>query len=131
MADELKFKGVHHVALRVTNTQRSREFYIAVMGFTWLADLGGVVQLRKDNVMLGLIPPDDNRTVAGDRFDEFRPGLDHISFEVKNHEALETALRIFNQHNIPHGPIEDLGDFGYVLPFRDPDNIQLELAAPK
>jgi hypothetical protein len=32
---------------------------------------------------------------------------------------------------IPHGEITDLGDvFGlYILAFRDPDNIQLELTA--
>ena len=32
---------------------------------------------------------------------------------------------------MPHGEITALPSFGiYVLPFRDPDNVQLELTAP-
>jgi len=31
---------------------------------------------------------------------------------------------------VPHGDIIELASFGiYILPFRDPDNIQLELTA--
>jgi len=45
---------------------------------------------------------------------------------------LEQAARWFGQNGVPHGEIKDLGeDFRiYVLAFRDPDNIQLELTAP-
>ena len=45
---------------------------------------------------------------------------------------LETAVRLFDGGGVAHGEIKDLGaDLGlYVLAFRDPDNIQLELTAP-
>jgi glyoxylase I family protein len=37
----------------------------------------------------------------------------------------------FDQQGITHGEIKTLAGFGiYVLPFRDPDNIQIELTAP-
>jgi hypothetical protein len=37
----------------------------------------------------------------------------------------------FHQKGVPHGEIKTLAGFGiYVLPFRDPDNIQIELTAP-
>ena len=41
-------------------------------------------------------------------------------------------LGSFEQRGTSHGEIKDLGsDFGiYVLAFRDPDNIRLELTAP-
>jgi glyoxylase I family protein len=133
MADELKFKGINHFSIRVTNTQKSREFYITVLGFKWLVDMGGRVLMQKDDIVLALIPPEPGKTAADDRFDEFRVGLDHISFEVKNREAMVEAATLFDQHNIPHGTINDLGEFGmpmYVMSFRDPDNIQLELTAP-
>jgi hypothetical protein len=70
-------------------------------------------------------------TESDDRFDEFRVGLDHISFSVGSRDELERAVQILDQYGVPHGAIEDLGsDFGlYVLTFRDPDNIQLELTA--
>jgi len=45
---------------------------------------------------------------------------------------LEEAVRQFDEQGVSHGEIKDLGpDMGiYVLAFRDPDNIQLELTAP-
>ena len=68
---------------------------------------------------------------TGDRFDEFRVGLDYVSFTVGSRADLDRAVRILDQWGATHGEIEDLGsDFGlYVLAFRDPDNIQLELSA--
>jgi glyoxylase I family protein len=73
----------------------------------------------------------DRQEGDGDRFDEFRIGLDHLSFTVNSRADLERALEALDQQDVPHGEIEDLGqDFGlYVLAFRDPDNIQLELTA--
>ena len=41
------------------------------------------------------------------------------------------AVELFDQQGVPHGPIRTLDGFGiHVLPFRDPDNIQIELTAP-
>ena len=46
-------------------------------------------------------------------------------------DDLERAVALFDEHGVPHGPITGLDSFGiYVLPFRDPDNVQLELTAP-
>ena len=71
------------------------------------------------------------RASAGDSFDENRVGLDHVSFTVSNREELEKAVRILDEKRVPHGEIVDLAPFQiYVLMFRDPDNIQVELTAP-
>jgi hypothetical protein len=68
---------------------------------------------------------------VGDAFSEGRVGLDHLSFDVPHHDDLERAVALFDEHAVPHGPITALPAFGiYVLPFRDPDNIALELTAP-
>ena len=87
---------------------------------------GGVVMVR-GGLLLGLRPvaPD------GDRFDEDRVGLDHLSFSVASRDELEKAVRLLDEHGVPHGEITTLGGFGiHILPFRDPDNIQVELTAP-
>ena len=41
-------------------------------------------------------------------------------------------MRVLDEHRVRHSEIRDLGEaFGiYILVFRDPDNIQLELSAP-
>jgi glyoxylase I family protein len=58
-------------------------------------------------------------------------GLDHLSFSVPSREDLEQAVRSFDEHGVPHGAITRLPSFAIdVLPFEDPDGIQLELTAP-
>ncbi|MFN8454177.1 MAG: VOC family protein [Anaerolineae bacterium] len=57
-------------------------------------------------------------------------GLDHLSLSVGSRADLEAAVRLFDERGVPHGEIKDLTAFSlYVLAFRDPDNIQLELTA--
>ena len=58
-------------------------------------------------------------------------GLDHLSFSVASREELERARQLLDERGVPHGEVTDLGEaFGlYILAFRDPDNIQLELTA--
>jgi hypothetical protein len=50
---------------------------------------------------------------------------------VASRDELDRAVTLFDQKGIPHGEIKPLAGFGiFVLPFRDPDNIQIELTAP-
>jgi glyoxylase I family protein len=123
---------VNHVTLTVTDINRSREFYTSVLGFQFLMEYGPKYLFSNGSVILALnLSPDPARSIAGDKFDENRVGLDHVSFNVSSREALEEALRIFDACNVSHGEIKDLADLGmYVLAFRDPDNIQLEMTAP-
>jgi glyoxylase I family protein len=133
---------IHHLRLTVTDVQRSREFYTGLLGFQVAVEspppddpaaeavfgvlFGGIVMIRGDLVM-GLRP----MAPAGDRFDPDRVGLDHLSFGVPSREDLEQAVRLFDDHGVTHGAITRLGSFGIdVLPFEDPDGIQLELTAP-
>jgi len=94
-----------------------------------LATIGGVI-----GVGLGIGPhPFPDRALKGDRFDENRIGLDHLSFAVPTRRALDDAARVLDQHGVAHSEIRDLGEaFGIcVLIFRDPDNIQLEVSGPR
>lgn len=144
MANQITVGPVHHVRLTVTDLQRSLDFYTNVLGFAvavgeappsdhpehGLIDeaLQGGVVLISGNLLLGLRPA----APAGDKFDENRVGLDHLSFSAESHADLERAVEILDEQGITHGKIKDLGEaFGiYVLPIRDPDNIQVELTAP-
>jgi glyoxylase I family protein len=142
MVGQIATGGIHHLRLTVTDVARSREFYTGLLGFDVAVEspppgdpsadeayrvlFGGIVMMR-GNLLLGLRPV----AQPGDRFDEDRVGLDHLSFNVGSHAELEAAMRIFDEKGVPHGEIRPLPSFGiYVLPFRDPDNIQVELTAP-
>jgi glyoxylase I family protein len=133
MAEHIPTQGVHHFRLTVSNVDRAVAFYTEVLGFKKLMDLNPGAFLSNGQVGLGIGPhhaPD--RAIRGDRFDENRIGLDHLSFGVGSRANLEHAVRILDKRGAPHSEIRDLGPaFGiYILIFRDPDNIQLELTAP-
>ena len=142
MASQIATGGIHHLRLTVTDIKRSREFYTQLLGFDVAVDSpppddpgadaaypvlwGGCVMVRGD-LLLGLRPV----APTGDRFNEDRVGLDHLSFNVGSRAELEDAVKLFDERGVPHGPIKALEGFGIlVLPFRDPDNIQVELTAP-
>jgi glyoxylase I family protein len=142
MAGQIELGGIHHLRLTVTDIDRSREFYTDLLGFdvavgappsedpksdpSYPVLWGGVVMTR-GSYLLGLRPV----AAKGDRFDEDRVGLDHLSFGLESRAALDEAIRVLDQRGVPHGEVRELTSFGIcVLPFRDPDNIQLELTSP-
>jgi glyoxylase I family protein len=138
---------VHHVRMVVTDVERSKAFYTGVLGFTVAVDappppgdehhdsivdsLQGGVVLMHQGMFFGLRPADEDRALSGDRFDPFRVGLDHISFNVPARADLDAAVELFDERGVPHGPIRELVPFGMAfLAFFDPDGIALELSAP-
>ena len=142
MAATIALGGIHHVRLTVTDVARSRSFYTTLFGFDVAAEVppvtdptyeavsaalfGGVI-LIKGKLVLSLRPV----APQGDRFDEDRVGLDHLSFSVGNRAELDEARGLLERAGVPHGEIKELASFGIaVLEFRDPDNIQLELTSP-
>ncbi|OBJ51717.1 VOC family protein [Mycobacterium sp. 1423905.2] len=131
--------SIAHVRLTVTEIERSRQFYESVFGWpvlfevpenadeatrNQLAFLYGGVVYDLGGALLGLRP------VANDRFDENRTGLDHIAFRLSNKAELDEAAAHLDELGIRHEPVKDIGP-SYILEFRDPDNIALELTAPK
>jgi glyoxylase I family protein len=123
--------AIAHVAVTVTDLAVSEAWYTRVLGVEPVLDedtgpfrhivysLGGT--------LLGLhgFPELSDAT----RFNEHKPGLDHIAFGCSSRaELVEWAARL-DLLGIPHGDIVDAG-YGSGLSFRDPDNIALELFAP-
>jgi glyoxylase I family protein len=126
----IKFNGIHHMTLTVTDTERSLDFYNTILGFEFLREVppDNRKLMTAGGLLIGLRPipasPDD-------QFDEDRVGLDHLSFSVPNRAELDAAVQLLDTLGVPHGDIEDLPQSKlYMLVFRDPDNIQLELTAP-
>jgi glyoxylase I family protein len=131
--------SIAHVRLTVTDIERSRQFYESVFGWPVLIEVpenadektrdqlgflyGGVIY-DLGGTLLGLRP------VATDRFDENRAGLDHIAFRLASTDELDAAAAHLDEVGVEHEPIKDIGP-SYILEFRDPDNIALELTAPK
>jgi glyoxylase I family protein len=135
MANSPATGGLNHVTLTVTDLQRSIDFYTTHVGFDLLLEFEpNRALISNGSVVMALgLPYDPNKALGGDEFNENRVGLDHISFTVPDLQALEEAAAYFDEQGVDRGEIRDLGEgFGiYVMAFRDPDNIQLELSAPR
>ena len=142
MPEQIPTGEIHHLRLTVTDLERSREFYTQLLGFEVIAEspppddpsaaevfkilFGGVVMSR-GSLIMGLRP----MAAPGERFDPNRVGLDHLSFGVASRDDLERAVRLLDERGVAHGQIATLPSFGIdVLPFEDPDGVQLELTAP-
>jgi glyoxylase I family protein len=130
MSSQISPGAIHHLALTVTNVERSCAFYTEIVGLQQVATVEPKVFLSNGTMLLALGPA-PNHPINGDRFDENRVGLDHISFTIGSRDDLERVARFLTDKGVPHGEIKDLSGFQiYVLAFRDPDNIQVELTAP-
>src|ERR1700686_4038293 len=105
MTAQIATGDIHHIRLTVTDVKRSREFYTELLGFDIAADSppagdpgaeaaypvlwGGCVMVR-GNLLLGLRPV----APPGDRFDENRVGLDHLSFNVASRDDLDRGVTL-------------------------------------
>ena len=133
MSAQIETGGAHHFTLTVSDVHRSADFYTGNLGFQTVAEFDSKIALSNSSLLLVLAPPPDPaQAIDGDRFNENRIGLDHVSLSVGSRDDLEAAAGVLDAAGVERGEIRDLGSaFGiYVMALRDPDNIQLELTAP-
>ena len=142
---------IEHVALRVTNLERSVTFYRDVMGFKPVGRrpiAGGkidqVVFRVGEDVLVLFYSPDfekagedlrrDTRQISdylqGQGAPKWRGGMDHIAFSLPDEEYRAVLERV-RRHgvHIHRGEEKNLGAFGvgYATYFYDPDNIEVEI----
>jgi glyoxylase I family protein len=125
------FPALTHVAVTVTDLDRSRQWYGRLFDTAPVLDenTGGfhhVVWLL-GGTLLGI--HEHPQLTSRDAFDEKRPGLDHIAFGCTNRAELEKWEARLTELGIANGGIVD-APYGSGLSFRDPDNIALEFFAP-
>jgi len=129
-------RGIHHLGLTVRDVDASAAWYVEVLGFRRVGEFASAdgsrrkVFLRHDGLdaRLGLTQHRDN---DGGAFDETRVGLDHLAFAVSDRAELDRWAQRLTDASVTHSPIDQANSIpgAYVLVFRDPDNIQLELFA--
>jgi glyoxylase I family protein len=124
--------GGHHIALTVSDADRSAEWYCSLLNMQ--------VALKGDSedVKFRVLAHPDSGWVLGvrqypshhaDGFNEYRTGLDHFAFSVATRAELEQWQKELSSRGITFTPIAET-PIGWVIVFRDPDNIQLEFWLP-
>jgi glyoxylase I family protein len=134
--------ALHHVALTVTDLEKSARWYEAVFDISFKMEeehKGGLGRLLADDGFELAIVLHRHESNDAKPFSETRTGLDHFGLGVPTRADLE-AWRDHLEANgvvradaadrpLTQSPITD-APYGSVLVFRDPDNIQLELFSP-
>ena len=119
--------GVHHVALRVTDFDRAKRFYTETLGFPVLAEVPNLLLFAAGATPIGVRGP-EAQTQAGDRFDPFRVGADHIALACSDEAELDRVAAALTDAGIENTGVktDELLGKRYVA-FKDPDRIAWEL----
>ncbi len=125
-----EFRGYSHLALSVTDVERSTQWWTELLGIQTLmsGDENGMrytVNLHPSGLIMGFR---QHEAGSGDRFDESRTGLDHFALHVDSRAELEKWAARLDELGIAHSGIKDV-PYGSIITFRDPDNIQAEFFA--
>jgi glyoxylase I family protein len=126
-----EFPAITHVAVTVTDLDRSRPWYRRLFGADPVLDedtgpFHHVVWLLS-GTLFGI--HQHATPSSAEPLDELRPGLDHVAFGCADRAELHQWETRLNSLGIDHGGIID-APYGSGLSFRDPDNIALEFFAP-
>ena len=127
------FPSISHVAVTVTDLERSTRWYSELLGSEPVLDedegAGGfhhTVYALDGGQLFGL---HTHPAGSGDEFDEHRTGLDHVAFTCRDRGELETWAKRLDELGIKNDGIKD-AHYGSGVSFRDPDGIALEFFAP-
>ena len=118
--------GVHHLALTVSDADRSAEFYSQLLGLTEAFQTDD--ETVRSRVFAGdgfLFAVRHYKNCDKDEFSEFRSGMDHFAFGVSDRNALESFERKLAEMGTVYTPACET-PLGPVVVFRDPDGIQGE-----
>lgn len=120
---------IHHVAIICSNYEKSKDFYVNILGFKILKEtyrserksykldleIAGEYQIE----LFSFPDPPERITSPEAR------GLRHLAFEV---DDIENSVKYLNEKNIVTEPIKiDIVTGKKYTFFRDPDNLPLEI----
>ena len=126
-----ELRTIAHVSLTVSDLDRSVPWYERVFDVKLVQDdesgpFRRAVLVVAGRALVGLqeFPdPADNLP-----FNERRVGLDHLAFACSSRGELEAWKARLDELGVVNGGVVDAG-YGFVLSFRDPDNVALEFFA--
>jgi glyoxylase I family protein len=127
------FPSLAHVAVTVSDLERSTRWYSALFGSEPVLDEdeeGGTfhhtVFLLGGGQLFGI---HTHTEPGGGSFDERSVGLDHVAFALAGRGELQQWADRLTELGVSHEGIRDAG-YGSGVSFRDPDGIALEFFAP-
>jgi len=123
----LEIDGIDHVVLKVTNIQKSLDFYVGVLGLSLeriIEDIG-IYQLRCGRNLIDLVAMPPGAVLA----DVPQRGIDHVCLHVRG--DMTRILEYMQENGVELGsPLREIygsTGFGTSLYVLDPDRHTIEL----
>jgi catechol 2,3-dioxygenase-like lactoylglutathione lyase family enzyme len=116
----IQVSGIDHVALRVSDVEKSARFYTGLFGATVRSQSPTSVFLDIGNDWVALF----GRGVASTGYGATDPGVDHLSFHSVNARSAADRMAVLREHGLD--PVSPPGS-GRVY-FKDPDGNILQLS---
>ena len=124
----METSGLNHIIMTIKDVNISRTFYGDLLGFE-IRNLADGFFFVTGGVAIFFFP--SSQSIPDDRFNEFRIGLDHLSFTAPSEEALQSFAARLQASGVETKGVETYHTGNRYVAFRDPDNIQLEYWLPK
>lgn len=124
-----EWKKVSHTSLSARDMHASADWYERVLGFQRIDAAEGegwksILLLHPSSATV--IEFQQHEANKGETFDPTRTGLDHIGLMVESRADIDEWKAHFEKLGVKHSPVADR-EYGSVLCFRDPDDVQLEM----
>lgn len=126
MSIHIKTPGAHHIALRCTDLARSKRFYIDTLGFSLIMETPELFLFSAGKTAFGVRAP-DAETPAGDKFNPYRVGLDHIALACEDDDELVRVADALTEAGVENTGVKlDATLNKKYVAFKDPDRISWE-----
>ena len=120
--------GLNHIIMTIKDVKISQAFYNDLLGFETKNIAAGFFFMTGG---IAIFFFSSNHPIPDDRFNEFRIGLDHLSFTAPSEAALQSLAEHLQAAGVETQGVETYQTGNQYVAFRDPDNIQLEYWLPK
>jgi catechol 2,3-dioxygenase-like lactoylglutathione lyase family enzyme len=127
----VRVRGIDHLAIRVSDLARSREFYDRLLGFLGFVrewEFGDVVGWNNWETMIWITQADAEGAKHPHRTGDI--GFHHYAFELENAAQVDDLYAFLLGEGVeivdPPAAYPDYGDGYYAVFFLDPDGLKLE-----
>lgn len=127
MAIQINTSGIHHIALRCSDMEKTKKFYQELLGFQVVLDTPDLFGMMVGSHFIGF----KQATLAegGEKtFNPYHVGMDHLAMACEDEAELQRVAKALADAGVENTGVnkDPLLSKDYVA-FKDPDRIQWEL----